>query len=136
MRKTILFLPLMLLFAFAAKAQEQTDSEKNEIIYEVDVKSHINGAMLEIVHYKGSSFYYRINKETGEVWILNGEKAYTIELEDSKNNTVYPGKTNFQLIVGQYNVYLMNINTGETWCLKMTKPFKYSSHRFVVVKHN
>ena len=88
-----------MLLSFATYAQEQT-SYREKIQYE-DAKSDIDGSMMEIVHFKDNDNYYRINKETGEVWQLKGEKIYALDVENSPNNTVYKGKINFQLIAGQ-----------------------------------
>ncbi|MCR5569483.1 MAG: hypothetical protein K6G31_09440 [Paludibacteraceae bacterium] len=129
MKKIVLILQFMLL-SFATYAQEQTNY-REKIQYE-DAKSDIDGSMMEIVHFKDNDNYYRINKETGEVWQLKGEKIYALDVENSPNNTVYKGKINFQLIAGR-EVYLMNLNTGEIWYLKRTKPFGYIGQRYSFV---
>ncbi|MBR6104646.1 MAG: hypothetical protein IKP81_06285 [Paludibacteraceae bacterium] len=129
MKKIILILQFMLL-SFATNAQEQSNNQKDNYQYE-DAKSHIDGPTMEIVHFNNSSDYYRINKETGEVWLLKGERMYLLDVEYSTNNTTYKGKTNYQLVAGQ-EVYLMNVNTGDIWYLKKTKPLAYGSPRFVL----
>ena len=129
MKKIILILPILLL-SFVTNAQEQSNNQSEKLQYE-DAKSHIDGPTMEIVHFNNSSDYYRINKETGEVWLLKGERMYLLDVENSTNNTTYKGKTNYQLVAGQ-DVYLMNVNTGDIWYLKKTKPLAYGSPRFVL----
>ncbi|MCQ2233719.1 MAG: hypothetical protein MJZ24_03135 [Paludibacteraceae bacterium] len=131
MRKIILCLQFILL-SFSINAQEQSENQSEKFWYE-DAKSHIDETKMEIVHYHNSLDYYRINKETGEVWMLNDRKAHLIEKENSTNDVVLKDKTNFQLIVGRVNVYLMNLNSGEIWYLKTPNPFTKGSYRFILV---
>lgn len=82
-----------------------------------------------------SRLTYRINKETGEVWLLDGASSSLLDAENLDNAMIVPDKNNFQLIlVSSKTVYLMHLQTGEVWYLKFPGLFNFHEARFVKVK--
>lgn len=81
--------------------------------------SSIDGARFELVVPKNNTteYTYRIDKFTGEVWLVYGIKQYMTLVRDASDNDVqYENTINYQLyaIAGD-TAYLLNLNTGVVW---------------------
>lgn len=81
--------------------------------------SSLDGARFEIVVPKKNAdeYLYRIDKVSGEVWLVYGIKQYMVLQRDATNDDIqYDNTYNYQLYaVDGSTAYLLNLNTGVIW---------------------
>ena len=119
--------------AFAQEEKKESDSKPRPEMH-WNVSSSLSGPKFEIISRPDNNTAYRINKETGEVWILVYDKQYIVGIEESANTVIVPGENNFQLVLSGHNSeYLLNIQSGEVWYFK-SGPLSYKGSRFILPK--
>jgi len=140
MKRIISTLFAVLLISSAAFAQDDKKEPENKPrpVMKSTISTSIDGPKFEMIsRLVGDTHPYRLNKETGEVWLFFYDKKYVIDIEESENTVIIPGENNFQLILsGDSSAYLMNIPSGEVWYLKHggTILTSYRGSRFVLPK--
>ena len=134
MKKIITIAIMLLTLSVTLGAQDKKDNQQTThvtVTAPADQQSQTicsseGGARFEIVTSGISgNKRYRLDKETGEVWIFYGNSNYkVIEREAAAGDDAFENANNYQLyLMGDgSNAYLVNLNTGLIWY--------YESHLF------
>lgn len=96
MNRMVVFLVAMWFISGTAFAQEEKKNTETTVSDKISwvVSSHVDGQKFEILaRPHDSRLTYRINKETGEVWLLDGASSSLLDAENLDNALIVPDKT-------------------------------------------
>ena len=119
----LLFVACLSMIGFQAAAQDDKSDQDDRIVNYNMFRgvSTPAGPRFEIVFApEDTSVWFKIDKETGEVWAAMsnlGTTAFSkMGKEATLNDEAFPGEINYQLIVlDDSHVLLLNIHPGTTW---------------------
>ena len=145
MRRKVLFILLAGILCFAAisaSAQDEPAAGRPTPSSSI-IKSSLWGPRFELLAIEGvgAPSLFKIDKHTGDVWMLSGSigasnKLTKIFRETDIDDDVVEGQINYQLtVVSSSRAFLLNLNTGVVWeyseeFFRKSRSFKVLGNRF------